>query len=374
MNVEAPENPCEQIGALLVFYVCDEVNEDERAVIEQHLSACAPCRLQLAEEQAFQKVVNSFAQRADQTGAASILLAQCRSELAERLDDLEQPPAKEKTTTLGWLRGWMLRHPAWSAATLILFGLAAGTEYSRWANAPTDELSNQVVNVRPNAGLTEEQLSKMAVAGINFSPAADSGAQNVRVRLNAEQPIELNGNADDSSVRSVMTFVVKSGDRFDSDVRLNCLDALKTHASDSAVRAALLTAARKDQNPAVRLKALEALHDSSIDNDVRETLLDALQHDSNPGVRVEAVNLLIRALEQAQGESQMLPSGLPHPQEMPAAPIMQASTSAHAGAEDSGSIQDVIRALQTLEHNDPSRYVRLRSAAALHEISARNDQ
>jgi hypothetical protein len=373
MNAGAPDKPCDEIGALLVFYVCDEVNADERAAVEQHLSGCAACRLQLAEEQAFQKAVNSYVQRSDQTDAASILLAQCRSELAEKLDDLERPATKEKASAMGWFRGWMVMHPVWSAATLILVGLAAGTEYARWANAPK-ELPSQVVNVRPNVGLTEEQLSKMAVAGINFSPSPDSDMQNVQVQLNAEQPIELNGNADDSNVRSVLTFVVKNGQRFDSGVRLDCLDALKTHASDSAVRAALLTAARKDQNPAVRLKALEALHDSGIDDTVRETLLDALQHDSNPGVRVEAVNLLVRALEQAQSESQMPPAGIPQVPEMTSGPVMQASTNAHIVGDNGGSIADVIRALEALQHSDPSSYVRLRSAAALREISARNDQ
>ena len=34
----------------------------------------------------------------------------------------------------------------------------------------------------------------------------------------------------------------------------------------------------------------------------------------------------------------------------------------------------VIRELEILQHHDPSRYVRLRSAAALRQLSARNDQ
>ena len=34
----------------------------------------------------------------------------------------------------------------------------------------------------------------------------------------------------------------------------------------------------------------------------------------------------------------------------------------------------VIRALEDLQHSDPSRYVRLRSAAALRQLNARGDQ
>jgi HEAT repeat protein len=187
--------------------------------------------------------------------------------------------------------------------------------------------------------------------------------------LSAEQPVELNGDLDDSDVRTVLTYVVKNGERFDSGIRLDCLDVLKTRAEDTEVRSALLAAARKDQNPAVRLKALEALRDAGLDSEVRQALLEALKHDSNPGVRVEAVNLLVRSLEEAQTE---MPAVLP-PQtpDMVGGPVVQANVLA---AASDGSIGSVIRALEELQHSDPSRYVRLRSAAALREISARSDQ
>ena len=41
---------CEEIAPLLVFYVCDEVSEQERKHVEAHLASCADCTKQLAEE------------------------------------------------------------------------------------------------------------------------------------------------------------------------------------------------------------------------------------------------------------------------------------------------------------------------------------
>jgi hypothetical protein len=362
---------CEETSALLVFYVCDEVNDQERVAIERHLVDCPACRAQLSEEREFQNAVSSLPHAGEHLDAAGILLSRCRSELAEKLDDLVRPPAREKVVVYGWLRGWMMLHPAWSAATLVLLGLVAGTRYSLWSSGRNEAVAqDQAVNVRPNKQqLTDDQLSKMAVAGINFTPSPYSGSKNVRVRLSAEQPIELNGNLDDSDVRSVLTFVVKSGNRFDSDMRLNCLDALKARAEDLQVRAAFLAAARNDQNPAVRLKALEALRDSGMDSTVRQALLESLQHDSNPGVRVEAVNLLVRALEEAQ--NQTVVTSAEQAPELPSGAIVQAGT--HSGAKGQ-SVEDLIQELDNLQRNDPSRYVRLRSAAALREISARNDQ
>jgi hypothetical protein len=371
MTPAEPKWQCEQVAPLLVFYACGETDASERVLIEQHLASCAACRAQFAEENNFQSILGSLPQDADQLNSTDVLLAQCRSELAENLDDLVRPPVLEKTPVFGAFRRWMALRPVWSGAALVFLGLIAGVQTSQWIGArdvvnPLDE----AVNVRPGPHFSDEQLSKMAVAGINFTPASGTGAQNVHVQLNAEQPVDLTGNLDDPDMRRVITYVVKSGDRFDPGLRLDCLEALKTRAGDAEVRGALLTAARKDQNPAVRLKALEALRDSTSEESVRKVLLDTLKHDTNPGVRVEAVNLLVGSLENSPelGDVQV---GLPRMPAMPEGTI--GSTGAGVDATDA-SIEGVIRALEQLQHNDPSRYVRLRSAAALRQINARGEE
>jgi len=370
MNSGATSNTCKDVATLLVFYVCGEVNEQERAAIEQHLAVCASCQAQLAEELEFQNAIHSLPDAGQELDPSGILLGQCRSELAERLDDIRHPRAKE-VGRLAWLRQWMGLHPLWSAATLILFGLVTGAQFTQWFTGRNDANGVDAVSVRPSGPrLTEDQLSKMAVAGVNFAPSSvNGGPKTVRVQLSAEQPVELSGSLDDSDVRSVLTYVVKNGQRFDSGVRLDCLDALKALAEDAQVREALLAAARKDQNPAVRLKALEALRVTAADAEVRKTLLEALQHDSNPGVRVEAVNLLVHSIGAGSSDTLVAPgSG-----DLPA---IAAGTSVPANLDtaEGDSLQNVIRALEELQHKDPSRYVRMRSAAALREISVRGEQ
>jgi HEAT repeat protein len=170
----------------------------------------------------------------------------------------------------------------------------------------------------------------------------------------------LSGSVDDVDVRRVLTYVVTNGERFDPGVRLDCLDVLKTRTGEKDVRHALLAAARKDQNAAVRMKALEALRDATADDSVRDTLLEALQHDANPGVRVEAVNLLVRSLE-GEGGAELADPG-------------DAPEIAGAQTPTDPSVSRVIRALEGLQHRDPNRYVRLRSAAALRQIGPRETQ
>ena len=370
MSAADPTKTCAEVAPLLVFYVCDEVSAHERATIDAHLAACEDCRAQLAEERSFQETVGAMPQAAESLDRASVLLAQCRSELAEKLDDLTTPPVKERAPAFLWLRRWVTLYPAWSGALLVLFGLVAGVESTKWFTGRNDANAlDQAVNVRPGPRITQEQLAKMAVAGVNLTPSLGSGTQNVRLQLSAEQPMVLTGDLDDADVRQVLMYVVENGDRFDSGVRLDCLDVLKARAKDVQVRGALLTAVRKDRNPAVRMKALESLRDATSDRMVRETLLEALQQDSNPGVRVEAVNLLVRSLDAGEPDSAVQPvlGDLDAPEHEMTAPR------AH-GVPPDESLANVIRALQDLQRKDPSQYVRLRSSAALREIGERGEQ
>jgi hypothetical protein len=366
------KNVCEQVAPLLVFYACGELDDNEQALVQQHLAVCAACNAQLSEEKKFQSLLGSLPQDADGLDSAGVLLSQCRSELAESLDDLVRPPVLERTPVFGAFRRWMALRPAWSGALLVVLGLIVGVQASQWYLARNSIVNplDEAVNVRPGPHFSDDQLSKMAVAGINFSPSTGTGAQNVRVQLNAEQPVEITGSLDDSDVRRVVTYVVKSGDRFDPGMRLDCLEALKARAGDADVRDALLAAARKDQNPAVRLKALEALRDSASEDSVRAVLLDTLKHDSNPGVRVEAVNLLVNSLEKS-GDGNSMPVMVPG-----MAPIQDGNTvpAMARGKAHEVSMTGVIMTLEDLRRSDPSSYVRLRSAAALRQLSARGDQ
>jgi HEAT repeat protein len=225
--------------------------------------------------------------------------------------------------------------------------------------------NGHVVNVTAKPKLTEAQLRSMAVAGINFSPSgADAAQGTVQVQLSAAQPIDFSGNLDDADIRRVLTYVIENGEQFDSGVRLDCLDALRARVRDLEVRRALLTAARKDQNPAVRMKALESLRDSAADDAVRETLLDVLAQDGNPGVRVEAVNLLVRSLQRDNSDTTVVGN-------VPDTTIIAPDV---ISIPNDPSVERVVRALEELQHRDPSRYVRLRSAAALRQIGPRELQ
>jgi anti-sigma factor RsiW len=358
---------CADVAPLLTFYACDEVSPQERQMVEGHLSTCAECRAQLKDEEELRMALLDVPQPADELDGAGTLLAQFRSELSETLDDLSAPPLRDHWQPFGGLRRWMALRPAWSAVLLIAFGALVGRQILQWIPSSDSGSNGSAVNVLAAPRITEDQLSKMSVAGINFvGPTSGAGSGTVQVQMRAEQPLVLSGNLDDADVRRVLTYVISNGNRFDPGVRLDCLDALTAQASDAGVRKALLSAARKDQNPAVRMKALEALRDSSSDPSVREALLDALNHDPNPGVRIEAVNLLVHSLEETFASQQVSDSA------NASAGSQQGAAAAIAAADSSA--EHVIHALEELRRHDPNRYVRLRSAAALRQIGPQEFQ
>jgi len=354
---------CEDVAPLLVFYACDEITSEERAQIDAHLAACTECRTQLTEEDTLQAAIERMPQSADQLESSGVLLSQCRSELAEKLDELAAPKVDEGWQLFGWVRRWMALRPAWSAAALLLVGAIVGTQAIQWLPFETGNGNGSAVKVLAAQKITPETLNNMAVSGINYSQPNGK----IRVQLNAEQPMTLTSDEDGADVRQVLTFVVSNSDRFDAGVRLDCVEALRAAVGDEQARAALLAAARKDQNPAVRLKAIDALRDMAGMPAVRDALLDALQRDPNPGVRVEAINLLVRAMEVGNETPEMAP-------EAPDSdlPVPGAAPQALPGNRETE--QRILRALDEIRQRDSNRYVRLRSAAALRQIAQQDMQ
>ncbi len=365
MSVPQPLQ-CKEAASLLVFYACAETSEQENALIESHLATCSACASQLAEERGLHESLMQALEASEQNDTGGILLSQCRSELAETLDDLTSPAFQQpRWQPFGWLRRWMVMRPVLSGVALVFVGAAIGTQVLPWISARMDTSSSGGQSVKVSAGrrFSDDQLSRMAVAGINFAPNPDGAPGSLQVRVRTEEPLVLSGSVDDPDLRRVLTYVVENGEQTDPGLRLDCLEALRARTGDQDVLKALLHAARKDQNPAVRMKALESLRDAVTDPAVRETLIDSLEHDANPGVRVEAVNLLVRSLEASGQDS----SDRPEIASMP-------ETSEGAERPLDPSMNRLVRILHELQRSDPNRYVRLRSAAALRQIGTREVQ
>ena len=339
---------CEEIESLAVLYACDELDAGARAELDAHLAQCPACAAIVLQEGRLHQAIASLEQPADSLDRSGLLLAQCRSELAETLDDHAAKanrsawlsifsPVFSPAAWWGTLRHTLIYHPAMSMTVLVVAGFLAGVAGQRLRVVPPQAGSTRpVMTVSASPKITDQQLQSAGSAHVAWVTPSGSRTPTVQVQLMSQTPMNIVGAPDDVDVERALTFVLENGQRFDPDARLDSLDVLRTRAMDPDVRRSLCAAARLDRNPGVRMKAIEALQGFEQDPAVRQTLLDALQSDDNSGVRVQAIDLLVNALQSNRG----------------------------FGAPDAQTL-DVLRDRQ---RNDSNHYVRLQSAAALREL------
>src|SRR5260370_21260413 len=109
-----------------ILCAAGELIEDQRAAVEAHARRCATCAAVLSREISLHKALAARVQPADTLDRSELLLARCRSELFEALDDATAP-SKRTWRALGtpWRWGGAVRrpllfHPGCSAAALLL--------------------------------------------------------------------------------------------------------------------------------------------------------------------------------------------------------------------------------------------------------------
>jgi len=339
-NEKVQAMDCSNVERLLVYYACDEARPEERAAVEEHICECANCAAMLAVELRLQQMLATMQQPADELDLAGELLAQCRSELAEALDDSRDSVARSlqpqgfMARCFAWCRMEMAVHPAMGAAFFVLMGLAVGRVMPAAGNGTQSAGLIPTSTVYASPRISDQELQNINISGIYSVPGGTDGAQTIELHVRAMKPMVVTGGPDDSDIKRLLSFVMMNGQRFDSDVRMDSVDVLRGRTSDADVRRVLCSASRHDTNPGVRLRALEALHGFGQDETVRDALLDALMHDANPGVRVEAVNELTNTI--AAGKSNADPR--------------------------------IARVLRDLSEHDSNNFIRLQAAAAVRNL------
>ena len=284
---------CDDLEKTSSLYLYDELRAEDRAAFETHLASCAGCRTRLEEARRLHRVL-SACPRPEPTPE---LLVRSRQALDEALD-------REQLGWRGLLRGWMWQFGAAPAPrlaavlTLLLFGFGLG-----WTLRPRARSLAPVIPSGTTSSFGASDLGDVRIRHISeVAPDPQSGG--VRITLDAERRVTLEGSLDDPRIRQVLVDTVTGYDN--PGIRRDTLDALRTHRDNPSVRAALLFAIQHDANAGMRLEALKTVRGMELGRDMQEALLSALEHDTNPGVRVAAVNALVEhAAEEGQDETVM---------------------------------------------------------------------
>lgn len=270
---------CDWVKQNITFYIYDELADDARHDLEQHIERCADCAGELKAAREFRVTMSEVLPSAE---PSPNLLTASRMRLSEALETAEQrrhwPWALD---VAGWLR--QLRFAPALAVLLLMFGFAGGI-MAGYKILPGQRTNIQVPSPAPSAP-TEATL-----AGIQ-SIIPEPGSRKVEIQYQTVVPEKVQGSIDDPRIQQLLLYAARNN--YNAGVRMDSVDLLAQRPEDRQVRQALLYALRYDRNPGVRLKALDALGPYvQSDTSVRNAVLEALLNDSNPGVRSEAITLL----------------------------------------------------------------------------------
>jgi Putative zinc-finger len=266
---------CEWVRQNITLYLYNELADDARHELEQHIARCENCAAETADQREFQVQMNALP--VEEPSAS--FLAAARMRLQESLETTEQHRAWYQRFAFdptAWLR--QVRFSPALASVLFLVGFAGGigAMYSTMGKVQT-----------PPVFSSPQEASIGGITSIEKEPGTD----NVKIQYDKRLPESVQGSVSDPKVQDLLLYGAKSNEN--SGVRLNSVDALTSKADDPRVRETLTYALRYDSNPGVRLMALEGLGPYVKDDiRVRNAVLEALLNDSNPGVRGGALHAL----------------------------------------------------------------------------------
>jgi HEAT repeat protein/putative zinc finger protein len=267
---------CEWVKQNILLYVYNELPDDARYELEQHLARCADCAAELKTTRQFHAMLSELPVEEPSPN----LVAASRMRLQEGLETAEQGRFWQRMIfdPAAWLR--QIRFAPALAAAIFIVGFAGGIATSYKV------LSGGTSIATVPAGTPAES----SITGIQ-SITQDPGSNHISIKYDTVSTQEAQGSLNDQRIQQLLLFAARNN--YNSGVRMDSVDLLTQEPNNSHVREALMYALRYDSNPGVRLKALDGLG-AYVKSDprVRDALLEDLLQDSNPGARTEALHLL----------------------------------------------------------------------------------
>jgi hypothetical protein len=268
---------CEWVKENVLLYVYNELADDARFELEQHLARCADCAAELKTTRKFHAMLSELPVEEPSPN----LVAASRMRLQEGLETAEQGRFWHRLIfdPAAWLR--QVRFAPALAAAIFIVGFAGGigTTY-KVVNG-----NGAVISSGPAIAPAESSIT-----GIQ-SISQDPGSNHISIKYNTVSTQEAQGSLNDQRIQQLLLFAARNN--YNSGVRMDSVDLLTQEPDNTHVREALIYALRYDSNPGVRLKAIDGLGPYvKSDPRVRDAMLEALVHDSNPGARTEALRLL----------------------------------------------------------------------------------
>jgi len=266
---------CRDYQGQIVLSLYEELQENERIGLENHLRECGECREALEQHQGFHTVL------ADDTTAwdlPSDLLVESRRALANELDRIERKRSWWSIPTFSVVLTPMRML---ESAALVAMGLALGVYVSNH-RAETPEVNT--------AGLEASVTSvpqNGRVANVRVVSASNGTVELVGDVI---QPLRFQGRMENDTTQRLLFSAVQ--DSLNPGSRLQAVEVLAKKSAEAPIKGMLIHALLNDGSLGVRLKAMEGLKPFAGEEDVRTAFMQVLMNDPDDGMRVAVVDAL----------------------------------------------------------------------------------
>jgi HEAT repeats len=286
---------CEVAQQHIALLVYQELADDARHQLNNHLAGCEKCSEELEGVQALYRAMAIHPMEEPSPN----LVTRARMRLEEALDSMPNRGWVSKVTELLLTGVGRLQAAPAVASVVLVVGLSAGAFAGYRAGTRFVSQTGPNGNTAQGQGVDEGPISRTTLAQVaNVSSIVRTpNSEQVEVRYNQLVPHIKRGTLDDSDVRQLL--VIASQSRVDDSIRGSSVGLIANECEaghmcgDGPLRGALLSALKHDVSANVRLEALAGLQ-PYVDQDfkVRDAVLKAITTDHAPEVRMRAISML----------------------------------------------------------------------------------
>ena len=283
----------EEYKDMIYLLVNNELNHQEKSVLEKHLLTCDSCSAEFEQ----QKKLKEYLSGEKEPDSFDQLLNEARLDLhtALRLEKIKMSSGKDFYNKLLSFFAQPYKF-AVAASAMFIVGLFIGfLIFNNSIKEGTSPISQTIAVDNPkaqNATLLQDNTRIINLRFINQN--LKSGE--VEFTFDAVKPMTMKGNVNDQRIQNILTYSMLNEQN--PGVRLNSINAMNTNQPadlDSDVKEALMSVVKFDANPGVRREAIKLLQKFPYDEKLKETYLYVLLNDSTSGMRIEAINSLVQA-------------------------------------------------------------------------------
>src|SRR5438876_11355130 len=268
---------CEWVQENILLYVYNELPDDARYELEQHVTRCTDCAAELKATRQFHATLSKHAVEEPSPN----LLTSSRRRLQEGLETAEQG---------GWWQRFIFEPAAWLrqiqfspalAAVIFIIGFAGGIGATyKMIKGTQPEIAREVPT----------PATESSVTGIQ-SISQEPGSNQVNIKYDTVSTQEAQGSLNDQKIQQLLLFAARNN--FNSGVRMDSVELLTQAPNETNVREVLLYSLQNDTSPGVRLKALDGLAGFvRQDGRVLKAVLPSLISDANIGWRKAALHVV----------------------------------------------------------------------------------